>query len=175
MADSAWELSKAGRYEEAIAEWKKALELNPEATRRTITSACFWLAPGSSKKLFRISRRRLTINPEYPAAHSNLGVALAGIGKLDEASAEFGKALEMDPDSAEAHNNLGRVLVIKGEFDQGIAHFRKALETTPDSASVRNNLGLALANSGRESGPEGQVRRSHPAVPERSRSDAGFR
>ncbi len=150
LADSAFELSKAGRQEEAIAEWSKALELNPKSDKAHNNIGLLLFGAGRFEEAIPHFEKTLAINPDYPAAHSNLGAALAGLKKLDEASAEFLKALEVDPNSAEAHNNLGRILVIKGELDQGIAHFRKALETAPDSASVRTNLGLALASFGRE-------------------------
>ncbi len=149
LADSAWEFSKAGRYEEAIAEWKKALELNPGSDKAHNNVGLLLTGVGKFEEAVPHFEKTLAINPEYPAAHSNLGVALAGAGKLDEAISEFGKALALDPDSAEAHNNLGRVLAQRGEPDQAIAHFRKALEAAPDSASVRGNLVEALANSGR--------------------------
>jgi tetratricopeptide (TPR) repeat protein len=89
------------------------------------------------------------VNPEYPDAHSNLGVALAGTGKPDRAIAEFEKALEINPGSAEARNNLGRALAGMGKLDEAIPHFLKALEITPESASIRGNLGRALAEKGR--------------------------
>ncbi len=149
LADSAWELSKAGRYEEAIAMWKKALELQPGSEKVHNVIGQLLVGAGKFEEAIPHFEKTLEINPEYPAGHSNLGVALAGSGRLDEATVEFGKALAVDPNSAEGHNNLGRVLLSKGDFDQAIVHFRKALETMPDSASVRGNLGQALANSGR--------------------------
>ena len=149
LADSAWELSKAGRADEAIAEWKKALELSPRSDKAHNNVGLLLTGAGKFDEAIQQFQRTLDINPEYPAAHSNLGVALAGTGKFDEAIAEFGKALAVDPDSVEAHNNLGRALVLKGDLDQAIAHFRKALDAVPDSASIRANLGDALASSGR--------------------------
>jgi tetratricopeptide (TPR) repeat protein len=148
LSDSAWELSKAGRNEEAIIVWKKILDYRPESDKAHNNIGLLLIGVGKFGEAIPYFQKTLEINPEYPAAHSNLGVAFAGSGKLDEATAEFGKALVIDPNSAEGHNNLGRVLLNKGDFNQAIAHFRKALETAPDSASVRSNLGQALAKSG---------------------------
>jgi tetratricopeptide (TPR) repeat protein len=148
LSDSAWELSRAGRHEDAITMWKKVLELRPGSDKVHNNIGLLLVGVGKFEEAIPHFEKTLEINPEYPAAHSNLGVAFAGSGKHDEATAEFGKALLMDPNSAEGHNNLGRVLVIKGDLDQAIAHFRKALEAVPDSASVRSNLGQALAKSG---------------------------
>jgi tetratricopeptide (TPR) repeat protein len=149
FSDSAWDLSKAGRLEEAIAEWTKALALNPESDKAHNNVGLLLVGVGRFGEAVPHFEKTLQINPEYPAAHSNLGVALAGAGKPDEAVAEFEKALAVDPESAEAHNNLGRILERKGDLDQAIAHFEKAFRAAPDSASVRANLGGALAAKGR--------------------------
>jgi len=148
LSDSAWELSKAGRYEEAIAEWKRALDLSPENDKANNNVGLLLTGTGRFEEAIPHFERTLKVNPEYPAAHSNLGVALAGTGKLDEAIAEFVNALAVDPGSGEAHNNWGRVLARKGNLDEAIAHFQKALELVPDSASVRHNLAQALAAKG---------------------------
>src|SRR5208283_5312616 len=46
-------------------------------------------------------------NPDSWMAHNNLGVAFFQRGKLDDALAQFQKALEINPNYAEAHTNLG--------------------------------------------------------------------
>ena len=91
----------------------------------------------------------MKIRPDYAEAHNNLGSALAGRGRLDEAMAHFRKALEIQPDSAEAHSNLGIALAAGGRLDEAVEHFRKALEIQPDSAEAHYNLGNALARQGR--------------------------
>ena len=83
-----------------------------------------------------------------PIAHSNLGLALAGRGQVDEAIAHYRKALEIKPDDVEAHTNLGNALAGSGQFEEAIAHYRKALEIKPDFAEIHANLGNALAGSG---------------------------
>ena len=50
-----------------------------------------------------------TLRPDSAEARYNLGIALKGQGKLDEAAACYRQALELKPDFAEAHNNLGNV------------------------------------------------------------------
>jgi tetratricopeptide (TPR) repeat protein len=149
LADSAWELSQAGRNEEAIAIWKKALELNPSSDKAHNNVGLLLAGSGKFEEAIPHFEKTLEINPEYPAAHSNLGVALAAIGKLEDAMAEFRQALAVDPNSGEAHNNLGRALVLKGNLDQAIVHFRQALKSVPGSASIRANLGQALESSAR--------------------------
>ena len=52
----------------------------------------------------------ISLDPEFPEAHNNLGSALKAQGKLEQAIAEFQKAIELDPLLPEAHSNLGIAL-----------------------------------------------------------------
>jgi tetratricopeptide (TPR) repeat protein len=65
-------------------------------------------------------------------------------GRVDEAAAEFSKALKINGDYAEAHNNLGVVLASQGRFKEAIEHFRQALRINPDYPQARRNLALTL-------------------------------
>ena len=52
----------------------------------------------------------LRIRPGFPAAHNNLGLALAKKGKMKEAAGEFLQAIKSDPTLAEARFNFGLAL-----------------------------------------------------------------
>ena len=91
----------------------------------------------------------LAQNPECWMAHGNLGETLVKEGRMDEAMAQFQKALEIKPNYVQAHNNLGIVLVKKGREDEGIAEYEKALAINPNYAEARYNLGIALVKKGR--------------------------
>ncbi len=94
-------------------------------------------------------RKVLAISPDEPRAHNNLGVALAGIGKRDEAVAEYRRSLELNDSSSLAHNNFGSVLAEQGKLDEALAQFQRAVELNPDNARAHINLGGALAEKGR--------------------------
>ena len=86
----------------------------------------------------------LSKNPYCWLAYTNLGKTSLQKGKVDEAIAQFRKALEINPNFALAHNDLGDALVQKGAWGGAIAQFRKALEIEPGFTQIRNNLYLAL-------------------------------
>ena len=148
LSDSAWELTRLGKVDAAIAEWKRALELSPQDDRANSNLGLLLVSSGHFAEALPYFEATLRANPDYPDGHSNLGVALAGLGKTDEAIREFEKELQANPRSAEAHNNLGRVLATKDRTDEAIEHFTSALEVAPESASVHKNLGRALAGKG---------------------------
>src|SRR5208283_3980359 len=70
----------------------------------------------------------LAKNQNCWAGYNNLGRSFFQKRQLDEAVAQFQKALEINPNYAEAYNNLGIALFRKGQLDEAIAHYQKALE-----------------------------------------------
>jgi tetratricopeptide (TPR) repeat protein len=67
---------------------------------------------------------------------------------VDEAIAEYGKAIELDPKHVNAHNGLGDALRDKGRVDEAIAEYGKAIELDPKYAYAHNGLGDALRDKG---------------------------
>jgi len=90
----------------------------------------------------------LAKNPDCWIGHNNLGEALLQKGQLDEAVAQYQKALVIYPNYPEARNNLGNALLQNGQVDDAVAQYQKALEIKPNNAGARNNLGVALLHRG---------------------------
>jgi tetratricopeptide (TPR) repeat protein len=88
-------------------------------------------------------------NPRNWAAHTNLGNALAAVGRADEAVTHYARALQLKPDDARICNDLGVALAALGRTDEAIGHYRTALRLQPDDPTALNNLGLALTTLGR--------------------------
>jgi tetratricopeptide (TPR) repeat protein len=73
-------------------------------------------------------------------AHLNLGRALAGEGRIDEAIAQYSQALRLKPDFPLAHLNLGLALASQGRIDEAIAQYSEALRIKPDFPQARRLL-----------------------------------
>ena len=56
------------------------------------------------------------IDPERPQNHTNLGVSLFLLGRVEEASEEFSQAVRLRPDDALALSNLARTRFVQGEI-----------------------------------------------------------
>jgi serine/threonine protein kinase/tetratricopeptide (TPR) repeat protein len=87
-----------------------------------------------------------SIRPHSTATLNNLGVALRGRGRLDEAIATYRRALGIDARFANAHSNLGVALAEQETLDEAVAHCRKAVELAPDTADILSNLGHVLSS-----------------------------
>jgi tetratricopeptide (TPR) repeat protein len=101
------------------------------------------------KDLETLWRDTLAKNPDAWMAHNNLGIILAGQGRVSEAIAEYAAALRIKPGCAEAHNNLALALAGQGKLAGATAEYQAALRIQPDYADAHYNLGVALASQGR--------------------------
>jgi tetratricopeptide (TPR) repeat protein len=80
--------------------------------------------------------------------HFNLGIALQGLGRREEAVASYRKAIAIEPGFFEAYGNLGTVLQQQGKLEDAVANYRKALAIQPDALGYFN-LGTALRDEGK--------------------------
>jgi len=79
---------------------------------------------------------------------NNLGASLLQQGKLEEAIAEFRKAVELDPKYTAAHLHLGYAYDRKGQVDEAIAQYRRVIELEPGSVIAHTNLGVLYDRKG---------------------------
>src|ERR1700733_12854499 len=133
---------RAGRFEDLEATARGLIQREPN-------SGLAWKALSVSltmqgKDALHAMTQAATLLPADPEAHSNLGNALHGLRRLDEAVASFRRALEMKADFAEACNNLGNALRGLGRLDEAVVSYRRALEIKPCYPEACNNLGNAL-------------------------------
>lgn len=113
--------------------------------------------------------RALACTSDNSIAHNNLGNMLFQERAVDEAIAEFRKALEINPDYVQAHNNLGTALFLTGNTDEAMVQLQKALQLKPDYAPARVNLANLLMKQGNLDGAITQYQRAlqiEPEIPE---------
>jgi Flp pilus assembly protein TadD len=138
-----------GRFDEAIENYYKAIQIDPNSAD-TLNNLGFALAAkGRFDEAIENYRKAIQIKPNSAITLDNLGMALVDKGRFDEAIENFHKAIQIDPNPADALNNLGFALAATGRFDEAIENYRKAIQINPNSADKLNNLGFALATKGR--------------------------
>lgn len=86
------------------------------------------------------SRREADVRPLSARAHANLGLALLGESRFDEAADEFEIALRLQPHHYVAAINLARVKVAKGEYGDAERLYRDLLQTYPDNPALLMSL-----------------------------------
>ena len=91
---------------------------------------------------------KFTEDGEDSEVFFNRGIAYKAKGEIDNAIAEYRRALELVPDYAEVHNNLGNLLKDQKKFDEAILHLESSIKIFPDNPNTHNNLGTVYAMKG---------------------------
>jgi len=134
------------RLDDAIAEYREAIRLNPEYATAHNNLGNSLATKGELDEAIAEYLTALEINAELfearanlAMAHNNRGNSLAQKGDLDGAIDEFHRALEINKNLFEAHANLGNALRLKGQLKEAIAEFQVALRIK-DDAGVKAQL-----------------------------------
>jgi len=143
-------LYEAGRHDEAIARYRRALEVQPDYVPAFNNLGVTLRAAGRTDDAIRAYRDGLALRDDYPDLHYNLANALLAVQRPDEAAAHLRKAAVGTPDSAGVHNNLGMALANKGQFADAAVAFERATLLDPASSKAHRNLGNVLATLGEE-------------------------
>ena len=142
------QFAKEGKVDEAILEFRKAIELNPKYAAAHNLFGNELAKKGKFDEAIAEYRKAIELKPDYAHAHNNLAIALRKKGNVDEAILKYRKAIELQPDFASFYSNLGVVLAKKGNVDEAILEFRKAIELNPKDVAAHYNLGKALGMTG---------------------------
>jgi tetratricopeptide (TPR) repeat protein len=86
---------------------------------------------------------------DNPAAWSNRGNARVSQNKLQEAIADYNKAIQLAPTATDPYLNRGTALEGLGKWNDAIADYNRVLELDPQDAMAYNNRGNAEAGLGR--------------------------
>ncbi len=98
-------LSKQGQVDEAIKQFRSAINADPKYTASYNNLAQSLMNQGRLDEALEYYKTVLRQRPSA-AAHNNVGVVLMGLGRMDEAKRQFRHAISMDNGYAEARKNL---------------------------------------------------------------------
>lgn len=148
-------LALIDRPEEALAAFDRALALNAGYVEAHLNRAVLLSSLGRVDEAQGAFRRAEELGrPDrtgYPAvvgnrlanAHAELGDQYREAGALDEAIAQYERALELRPGYADIRVSLARALVERGRYDEATNALDTLLETRPDLLDALVLRGLA--------------------------------
>ncbi|MGY3583078.1 protein O-GlcNAc transferase [Bradyrhizobium sp. USDA 4341] len=99
---------------------------------------------GRSERGVDLIRRAIWLNGNVADAHNNLGNALRGLRRLDEALASFDRATALKQNLAPALYNRGLTLAELGRHEEALASYDRVIALVPDHAHAYRNRGAAL-------------------------------
>ncbi len=107
--DLALVVDRTGRLDEAVAEYERALDRNPNHVGALNNLGVALARQGRFAPATRRLERAVAVDPDHADAHVNLGALLLAQGAREPARQAFSMALELDPGHAGAADGLRRI------------------------------------------------------------------
>ena len=111
----AWHLGLLGRYDEAIAEMRKAESLDPLSLIINADLAELLVIAHSYDEAMRQSRKTIEMDPNFAMAHNQLGQAYLQQHMYQQAVVELQRAVQLSAGSPTCIANLARAYALSGQ------------------------------------------------------------
>lgn len=128
--------SLKGRYDQAIADYSKAIELKPDYAEAYNLRASAYGKNGLLDQAIADETQAIALKPGFAPFYYNRGLAYRFKGLYDQAIADYGKAIAFRPDYAEAYNNRAWAYHEKGEDGKGLPDAENAVALMPNAHSI---------------------------------------
>ncbi len=151
------ELERKGRPTEALACYRRALDIDPKHPEALNHVGVIYLLGGRTDDAIAEFQRAIAARPDYPEAHTNLGIALLRSGHAAEARPHFEAALRAWPEGVEAYINLGNALAELDQWPEAVARYEEAQRLQPDYPGLNARLAYACDGLGHALFAEGRV------------------
>ena len=151
------EFFKAGEADNAIAEYKNALDLNPNNFESHLkTGFLYFNVKGMYKEGIDHFNKAMQVSPNDPRVHHDLGMALLYQREFDRAIKHLSLAVQHMPDGlglqyapASMRYNLGMALFYTGKLKDSGDYLSESVRLEPGVAKYQYNLAVVLASQGK--------------------------
>src|SRR5438105_3511022 len=138
----------AGRFEEALENFLRAVQANPEDAEAVFDAGLAYERLGRFLEASAAYRHAAELRPSYKKAHAHLCSALVASESFQEAIEACGQAVRLDQKDAGLYYQYGRAFAGAGLFDLAVDAFTLSARLSPGDAEVRLRLGLAYHSLG---------------------------
>jgi tetratricopeptide (TPR) repeat protein len=141
-------LAELKKRDDAVAAYRRALELAPENELALSSLAEVYRAQGRDDAAVEGYRTVLRLNPRAPHVWYQLATLYLDLGREKEAEATFREALVQNPNMGAAYNSLAALAFARGQIDEAETLVRRSIELEQDLRSSRFYLGRILEARG---------------------------
>ncbi|MCH8220594.1 MAG: tetratricopeptide repeat protein [Proteobacteria bacterium] len=141
-------LAQLGRHDEAVRDFRKALDADPQLADAHNNLGVSLQATGHGEEAIESFSRAVALQPSYADAWNNMGLACQGLGRFADALDAHRQAVESDPQHANALAELAATLERGNQVVEARDTAERALAANPD----QRKAGLVLAVLDRRDG-----------------------
>ena len=125
-----------GHYDEALAAYRRALEIDPDLVPALINLANIHYSRNEIAEAQALYERAIGLEPEVFEAHFNLGNIFHDLGRYSDARTCYRDALHLNPTFADAHFYLAVTLEKNGQSQEARLHWKAYQELAPNGEWV---------------------------------------
>jgi len=137
-----------GNYAEALAAFRKAIDLRPGNWRHHERLGYFFDRFSEYNAGAEAFSKATELRPTSAMAWNNLGTAFLKTGRSEKAIGPFSRALEINPEYGSARSNLGTAYYFLKMYDKAAEQYVRATLVEPTVATHWSNLADALKELG---------------------------
>ena len=141
------------RNEDALAELRYAIDLNPQSSTAFNSMGSIMLIDGRINDAANYFQTAVKFDPDNLAAVINYGMTLVKLGRWNEAIAQLAPVARAAPNRFMARTYFARALAGRGDFDEAIAQLQQILRMKPDFGPARDALQQIQLERGQQRGP----------------------
>ncbi|MDB9348060.1 tetratricopeptide repeat protein, partial [Nodularia spumigena] len=134
--------SEQKKWELALADYTKAIQINPEAALPYNNRGILYSEQKKWELALADYNQALQINPEYADAYNNRGILYSDQKKWELALADFTKAIQINPEYAQAYYNRAILYSEQKKWELALADYNQALQINPEYADAYNNRAI---------------------------------
>lgn len=123
-------------FDEALAAYRRALEIDPDLVPALINLANIHYSRNEIAEAQALYERAIALEPEVFEAHFNLGNIFHDLGRYADARSCYRDALHLNPTYADGHFYLAVTLEKNGQSQEARLHWKAYQELAPDGEWV---------------------------------------
>jgi serine/threonine protein kinase/Flp pilus assembly protein TadD/TolB-like protein len=131
----------SGKSDLALAEYRKALEINPGDAEAIMSVAGLYERLGHPADAETNYKRAIALRPDYWNGYLSLALFYDRQNRYPESIEQLKRVIELTPDNATAYSDLGAVYMDVGDaksYEAAEAAFRKSIELAPKYEAYSN-------------------------------------
>lgn len=141
-------LGKAGRYDDAIADFNRALQINPRFAQAYANRGLVYRLKNDDANALADYNRALQVNPQYANAYVRRGNVYRRQNQLALALEDYNQAIKIDRTDPEAFHNRGLVYQAQKLHNFALEDFTTAIGLSPQAAPPYNARGESYLVTG---------------------------
>jgi len=157
--------AKAGKYQEAVIQFRNAIDMRPRLAGPHYQLALAYLSLKSPQQAYQELVSTVELDPRNIDAQLELASLLLGARKYGELQTTLETVIAADAENARAHTLLGEKNASEHVWDAAVREYQLAMSLDPHASENYRGLAMVYASTGKLSEAEAMLRKGIEVQP----------